>query len=594
LILFSRLEKIIAVAIFSIITLFPVIESFSRLFGQQAISGSSYIVQHLVLWIGIFGGVIAAKENNLLALTQNKIFNLNSKFDLKGWIPRYYSFFILFLLTIASYDLISIEYRFQELIAPNIPRWFAQIILPLGFGAMTMIVLFKSYRSIKIRLGFVIVSICILIFVSAFDLREFQFVIWLGLSFSIIALILGAPIFLGLGGIAILLFWFDYMSISSIPSEAYRIVIKPTLPTIPLFTLAGFVLAESNTSKRLVNVFRSLFGWLPGGTPVVVVILCGFFTSLTGGSGVTILALGGLLLPMLVQEGYKRSFSIGLITVSGSIGLLFVPSLPLIIYSVRAGINVVDTFIGGLLPFFLLVVLISGYAIFQGKIQNIKLKKFQLREALLTCYEAIWELIIPLIILFGVFAGYTTLVETAAFLVIYVVIVEVYLYKDIDLKMLPSIMKNCASITGGVLIIIGIAMGLTSYLVDAQFPQIVLEWSKQTITSKYIFLLLLNVFLLIAGCLMDIFSAIIIIVPLIKPLGIYFDIHPVHLAIIFIANLELGFLTPPVGMNLFLSAYRFKEDMNKIYKATLPFFIVKLIAVVLITYVPFITIGLLQ
>ena len=592
--LLNKFEKFIAVVIFSVITLFPVVEALARTFGQQAISGSSYIVQHLVLWIGIFGGVIAAKENNLLALTQNKIFDLNKKVDFKGWLPRFYSFFILLLLTVASYDLISIEYRFQELIAPNIPRWFAQVILPLGFGSMSAIIFFKSYKSNKVRFSFIVVSIFIFCILSIFDIRELPLIIWIGLSISIISLILGAPIFLGLGGIAILLFWNDYMSISSIPSEAYRIVIKPTLPTIPLFTLAGFILAESNTSSRLVNVFRALFGWLPGGTPVLVVILCGFFTSLTGGSGVTILALGGLLLPMLVQEGYKRSFSIGLITVSGSIGLLFVPSLPMIIYSVRARINVVDTFIGGLMPFFLLVVLISGYAIFQGKIQNIKLNKFQFGLALSSCYKAKWELVIPLIILFGVFAGYTTLVETAAFLVIYITIIELFVYKDINLNKLPDIVKNCASITGGVLIIIGIAMGLTSYLVDAQFPQAMLQWSKTAITSKYLFLLLLNIFLLIAGCLMDIFSAIIIIVPLIKPLGTYFDIHPVHLAIIFIANMELGFLTPPVGMNLFLSAYRFKEDMNQIYKATLPFFVVKLIAVVLITYVPFITIGLLE
>ena len=591
---YYKFEKSIALVIFAIITIFPVVESLARIFGQQAISGSSYIVQHLVLWIGIIGGVIAARENNLLALTQNNIFDLNRKVSFKSWLPRFYSFFILLLLTIASYDLITIEYRFQELIAPNIPRWFAQIILPLGFGAMTIIVLKNSYSSNKISMSFILASILIILLNSIFDIRELPLTVWLGLSVSILALILGTPIFLGLGGIAILFFWNDYMSISSIPSEAYRIVIKPTLPTIPLFTLAGFILAESNTSTRLVNVFRALFGWLPGGTPVVVVILCGFFTSLTGGSGVTILALGGLLLPMLVHEGYKRSFAIGLITVSGSIGLLFVPSLPLIIYSVRAGINVVDTFVGGLMPFFLLVILISGYAIFQGKVQNIKLKKFHFNIALSSCSIAKWELIIPLIILFGVFAGYTTLVETSAFLVLYVIIIEIYIYKDISLYKLPEIVKNCASITGGVLIIIGIAMGLTSYLVDAQFPQAMLQWSKKAIASKYLFLLLLNIFLLVAGCLMDIFSAIIILVPLIKPLGIYFDIHPVHLAIIFIANLELGFLTPPVGMNLFLSAYRFKEDMNQIYKATLPFFVVKLIAVVLITYLPFITIGLLQ
>ena len=399
---------------------------------------------------------------------------------------------------------------------------------------------------------------------------------------------------MGLGGAAILLFWSDYTSLSAIPAEAYRIVVNPSLPVIPLFTLAGYLLAESGTSTRLVNVFRSLFGWIPGGTPAVVVILCGFFTALTGGSGVTILALGGLLLPLLIKEGYSRKFSLGLITVSGSIGLLFPPSLPAIIYGVTAGISVKNVFVAGLMPGMLLVLLISFYAFYQGKSQKINIQNFNRQKAILSCKETIWELLIPALVLFGVFSGYTTIVETAAMVVLYVFTIEYFVYKDLDIAKLPRIIVDCSTLIGGVIIILGVAMGLTSYLVDAQVPMHLLEWAQDTISSKYLFLFLLNLFLLAAGCLMDVFSAIIVIVPLIKPLGNHFGIEPFHMAIIFIANLELGFLTPPVGMNLFLAAYRFDVDMPTIYRATLPFFIVKLLAVALITYFPIITLGLLN
>jgi C4-dicarboxylate transporter, DctM subunit len=335
-----------------------------------------------------------------------------------------------------------------------------------------------------------------------------------------------------------------------------------------------------------VNLFRSTFGWIPGGTPIILVLLCGFFTALTGGSGVTILALGGLFMPILIKEGYSRSFSLGLITVAGSLGLLFPPSLPLIIYGVTAGVSIKAILLAGIVPGLIRLSMIGGWAIWQGKIQLVKKTSLSLKEVKSSIWNAKWEAIIPLFILFGIFGGYATLVETAAMTAIYIFIIEVLIHKDIKWSNLYKITLDCASLIGGVLIILGVAMGLTSYLVDAQVPLHLLEWVKSTISSKLVFLLILNIFLLAVGCMMDIFSAIIIVVPLITPLGVYFGIDPVHLAIIFIANLELGFLTPPVGMNLFLSAYRFEEDMPTIYKSTLPFFIVMLISVLVITYIP--------
>lgn len=584
----------LALFIFSAMTLLPVIESFNRFFNLNNIPASQILVQHLTLWIGFFGAVLATRDNKLLSLTREPLFQKQDDLDFGQWIAKLTTFSVLIALAWGSWELLKIEIQFPIDIAPNIPRWFAQIIMPIGFALMALQIYFYSYKKNIHRLTLIPLVVIFSIPGIIDIVFEVLPVVWIGVVIIVYALLKGAPIFIGLGAVAILFFSADYTPISAIPAEAYRIVVSPTLPTIPLFTLAGYLLAESKASERLVRVFRELFGWIPGGTPVIIVILCGFFTALTGGSGVTILALGGLLLPLLIKEGYSRSFSLGLITVSGSLGLLFPPSLPAIIYGVTAGVSVKDIFIAGLLPGMMLVFLMSGWALFQGKRDKIKATPFNLKSALSVIWNTKWELSIPVIILIGVFGGFATLVETAALTVVFVLVVEVYIYKDIPIHKLPKIVIDCSVLIGGVLIILGVAMGLTSYLVDAQIPILILSWAKGAIASKYTFLLMLNIFLLIVGCLMDIFSAIIVIVPLIAPLGVHFGIDPVHLAIIFIANLELGFLTPPVGMNLFLAAYRFDEDMPKIYKATLPFFLVRLFAVALITYIPIITLGLLR
>jgi tripartite ATP-independent transporter DctM subunit len=435
----------------------------------------------------------------------------------------------------------------------------------------------------------------VVIVIGAIGLGEslrISFVVWGGVIALLTAIVFGAPLFIGLGGLAVLFFWNDAVPIAAIPVEMYRIVVSPTLPTIPLFTLAGYILAESGASKRMIEVFRHWFGWMPGGTPVMVTVLCGFFTTLTGGSGVTILALGGLLLPMLRAENYSMRFSIGLITVSGSLGLLFPPSLPAIIYGVTAGVAINKIFLAGILPGTLLVAVVAAWGVRQGFKSGVKRKPFEARKAFVALWRAKWEVAIPFMILVGIFGGFTTLVEVAAFTVVYVLFVETIIYKDVKLNDIPGVIVDCATLVGGVLIILGVAMGLTNYLVDAQVPLIALDWVKENIQSKYVFLLTLNILLLIVGCLMDIFSAIIVVVPLIEPMGVHFGIDPVHMAVIFLANLELGYLTPPVGMNLFLSAYRFDKSMPEVYTATLPFFIILLIAVLAITYIPAISLSL--
>ena len=486
--------------------------------------------------------------------------------------------------------LVRIEMAYPMNISPMIPRWSAQLIMPLGFLLIAFHMIQNSYIS-TIHKGYIICTVLFLSLFFYFDFfRESSYSIWIVITILFLSLYRGAPIFIGLGGLAVFLFWRDWTPLSAISAEAYRIVVSPTLPTIPLFTLAGYILAESKASDRLVSLFRSLFGWIPGGTPVVLVLLCGFFTALTGGSGVTILALGGLFLPLLLKEGYSKTFSLGLVTAAGSLGLLFPPSLPLILYALTAGISVKSVFLAGLLPGLIRVGIVSIWAVWQGRSHSISKHKFNFSKAKRAFMEAKWEVLIPFFILFGIFGGFTTLVETAAITVIYVIAVEVIVYKDLRWKDLVKISNECGTLIGGVLIILGVAMGLTSFLVDAQVPLQLLEWVKANISSKFVFLIMLNIFLLAIGCMMDIFSAIIISVPLIAPIGAYFGIDPIHLAIIFIANLELGFLTPPVGMNLFLSAYRFDEDMPTIYKSTIPFFIAMLLSVIAVTYIPILSI----
>ena len=571
--------------------LLPFIETITRVLNISNIPASQVLVQHFTLWIAFLGAILAARENSLLALTRTPLFGKSSTSSIGEFIGKITTFLVLVSLAFGSIELLKIEIIDSINVAPMIPRWFAQLIMPLGFSIMAILIFIKSYKQLSYKFLFFILF---LVFSNSFftEIIAENFPIRvLGTLIILIALINGAPIFIGLGGFAVLFFWYDFTPIAAIPAEAYRIVVSPTLPTIPLFTFAGYLLAESNTSERLVKVFREVFGWIPGGTPVVIVFLCGFFSALTGGSGVTILALGGLLVPLLIKEGYSKSFSIGLITVSGAIGLLFPPSLPVIIYGVTAGISIKSIFLAGLIPGLLLIFLISSWAIYQGKSQKIIRREFNLKRSLAICWQTKEELILPLLILFGIFGGYSTLVETASITVLYILFIEIIVLKDLKLSDIPKIIKECSSLIGGVLIILGVAMGLTSYLIDAQIPIMLLEKAVELIQSKFLFLLLLNIFLLFVGCMMDIFSAIIVIVPLVAPLGLHFGVDPVHLAIIIIANLELGFLTPPVGMNLFLAAYRFKEDMPTIYRSTLPFFAVKFIVVMLITYVPFLTLS---
>ena len=539
------------------------------------------------------GAVLAARSNRLLAVVREPVFKQSSEFNLGHFLVHAVSVGIVFLLAVSYLKMIQIGIQYPAFVAPFITVWFAQSIIPVGLFLIWYHMIMTSSSRFNYRLLLVFFSFLITII---FYYWQFPFSNEILLTFKVLATLtlvaFGLPIFVVLATLSILFFlseptdWatnFDLMA--TISDSAYRIVVSPTLAAIPIFTLAGYLLAESNISRRLLDFFKTSLGWLPGSTVLIVVLLCAFFTALTGGSGVTILALGAILYPILVEDGYSEVFSLGLITTAGSLGLLFPPSLPAIIYSVTAGINPIDLFKQGFLPalFLLLVVVLYG---FYHRPNEQKKIKFSLKNSMKALSVAKWEIVIPILIILGLFSGFATLVECAALLVVYVLFIELYIYKDINLKDIPKIVIDCATLVGGVLIILGFAMGFTGYLVDAQIPLKILHFVQQGIESKIIFLLALNILLLVAGCIMDVFSAIIVIVPLIAPLAAYFGIDPIHLAIIFIANLELGYITPPVGMNLFLSSYRFNKDMPTVYKATMPYFFIRLIGVLVITYIP--------
>ncbi|GIR18843.1 MAG: hypothetical protein CM15mP33_03650 [Candidatus Neomarinimicrobiota bacterium] len=579
--------------LFLILISFPIFQILGRYISFFSIPASQEIVQHMTLWIGFIGAVIAARSNKLLSVVREPVFDSSTKVNWPKFFVHVFSLSIVFVLSISYLKMIQIGFQYPDYIAPYIPTWFAQAIIPVGLILIWYQMIMTCSTDLKYRVLLTVISIIptIILYFWQFPLAN-PLLLWTKVLFAISLVAFGLPIFILLASLSIFFFlsepseWAtNYDLISTISDSAYRIVVSPTLAAIPIFTLAGYILAESNISERLIRFFKASLGWLPGSTVLIVVLLCAFFTALTGGSGVTILALGAILYPILIHDGYSKQFSLGIITTAGSLGLLFPPSLPAIIYSVTAGINPLELFKQALIPAIFLMSIMFFYGLYKRpKSKTVEI--FVFKDAFETAKIAKWEIAIPLLIILSLFSGFATLEESAALLVLYVLTVELYIFKDISFKNLPKIIIDCSTLVGGVLIILGFAMGFTGYLVDAQIPLKILNFVQSTISSKIIFLLALNILLLIVGCLMDVFSAIIVVVPLIAPLATYFGIDPFHLAIIFIANLELGYITPPVGMNLYLSSYRFNKDMPTIYNATLPFFFIRLIGVILITYIP--------
>ena len=405
--------------------------------------------------------------------------------------------------------------------------------------------------------------------------------------------VLGTPLFVVILAVAMLGFYYLDVNLSVIAIEIYRIADTPVLLALPLFTFAGYILGESRTSHRLVRLTRAFIGCIPGGLAIVAFVACAFFTAFTGASGVTIVALGAVLYPALTEGGYREKFSIGLVTSSGSLGLLLPPSLPLILYGIIAqqmdiGANVAisDLFLAGILPALLMVLMLSFWSLWENRRNPIPCEPFSAKEAVSALREAIWEIPLPFFVLGGIYGGFFAISEAAAATAMYVLVVEVFIYKEIKLSQLPAIMRESMVMVGGILLILGVALASTNFLIDAEVPMHLFNLIQAYVTSKIVFLILLNLLLLILGAILDIFSALVIMVPIILPVAVNYGIDPVHLGIIFLANMQIGYFTPPVGMNLFIASYRFNKPITELYQAAIPFMIVLFAAVLVITYWP--------
>jgi len=417
----------------------------------------------------------------------------------------------------------------------------------------------------------------------------------------IILVVLGAPLFAIIATSALIGFHGEEIDLSVIAIEIYRIADTPVLLAIPLFTFAGYVLGESKASERLVLLTNALLGWMPGGLAVVSLFACAFFTALTGASGATIIALGAILYPAMKQAGYAERFNLGLITSSGSLGLLFPPSIALILYGVIAQqmdldqpVAIDDLFIAGLMPGLLMLALLVAWSMYKSVGDKIPTTAFDSKKLIVAVRKSIWEIPLPILLIGGIYTGYFAVSEAAAVAVMYVLVVNVLILREVSIKQLPSIMRESMVLVGGVLIILGVSLASTNYLIDAEIPSKLFDFIRQHIDSKLTFLMLLNIFLLVLGMMLDVFSALVLIVPLTLPIAVGYGIHPIHFGIIFLANMQIGYFTPPVGMNLFIASYRFNKPITELYFATIPFMLILFLAVLIITYWPALTMSLLE
>jgi C4-dicarboxylate transporter DctM subunit len=411
---------------------------------------------------------------------------------------------------------------------------------------------------------------------------------------TILLMFFGAPLFAVICGLTLFLLFSGQIDSSAMIIEMHRMATTPILVAIPLFTFAGYLLSESGTPKRLIRLSNAILGWLPGGLSIIALVTCAIFTALTGATGLTIIALGGILFPALSQGRYPEKFSLGLLTTSGTLGLLLPPSLPLIIYAIVAKVRIDQLFLAGILPCILLVVLLSSFSIYKAFVSDVPRKRFNLSEIFYASKEMIWELPLPIIVLGGIYSGYFAVSEAAAITAVYVLLIEVIIYKDIKWRELPKVMRKSMMLVGGILIILGAALGLTNYLIDEEVPMRIMDLIKVHISSPIIFLVALNLFLLAVGCIMGTFSALIVVVPLITPIAQAYGIHPIHIGIIILTNLEIGASIPPLGINLFISSIRFEKTVLRLYLASLPFIAVLLFALAIITYLPWLSLALLK
>jgi tripartite ATP-independent transporter DctM subunit len=589
----SPVENTISLLTLAVMTVLPLVEVAARLAGRGGVPGAIVLVQHLTLWVAMAGAVLAARGDQLLALSTMRLLPA-------GWQRRVrtatsaVTAAVITALVFASADFVRIERQAGDEVALGLPSWLVLAVLPAGFTMILVRIVWNAGTSWPGRamaaLGIVTPGL-MAIAPESFTAT----LVPIALATLAVATALGMPIFAAIGGAALTLFWSDGTPINAVPGETYRLTTASMLAAVPLFALGGYVLAAGDSSRRLTRLLSALVGWIPGGLAIVTAGVLAFFTPLTGASGVTIVSMGGLLLPVLTGAKYPGPTSLGLVTVSGSIGLLFFPSLPVFLYGFYANVPFDRLFVGSLIPGLLLVAAVAGWAAVRGSAGPTARRPFRARETAAAIWDAKWVLGMPAIVLGTMATGTASLVEAAALTVVYAVIVEVVVHRALDAtRDIPRITLESATLIGGFLIILSVALGLTSYLVLLEVPVTLVDWVQSHIESPIVFLLALNLLLILAGAMMDIYSAIVVFVPLVAPMAAAYGIDPVHFAVIFLANMELGYLMPPMGENLFLASYRFERPLTEVYRSTLPYTAIVLGAVLLITYVPGLTLWLVR
>jgi C4-dicarboxylate transporter DctM subunit len=623
----SLANLFVVVVLLSMVAL-PVVSSLWRRFTGQSITSATVLVQHLTLWVGFLGALLATRYGKHLHLTTLDLFPDGPGRQAVQVFTRWVAAAVTAVLAYAAARLVHVESE-ARMVVGGIPFWWSMLVMPVTLAAMSLTFAWKADPGPRRRLlraaGLAVVFLTFLWSEAALPdpgswpldslgapgrafagmaagfgkflgpLATPSALVWTFGSAVALAFLLGAPVFVGMAGIAMVLFVKDATPVAAVPTQTFTLVSSPTLAAIPLLTVAGYVLAEGGAAQRLVRAYRGLFGWMPGGLAVMTVVVAAIFTTFTGASGVTILALGGLLLPSLLEDGYPEGFSVGLVTAAGSLGLLFPPSLPVILYGVVAGTAIEDLFIGGLVPGILMIVLVAAYGVWMGVRFKAPRQKFLPAEAFRSMWEAKWDLGLPTLVILVVLTGFATIVEASAIAAAYALFVELVIFRDLKpFGRLPGVLLDAGTLVGSVLILLGVALGLTSWFVDAEIPTQLVNWMTAHVKSPALFLLMLNVVLLVLGSVLEIYSAIVVVAPLVAPLGVAYGIDPIHLGVVFLANLELGFLLPPMGLNLFLSAQRFGKPLPFVYRKAFPFLVIMSVGVLLVTYLEPITTGVVR
>jgi len=588
---FIGAENALLATVFALTVGLPLVELALRASLGVGIRGVGALVQHLTLALGMCGAAVAAREQRLLSIALASL--------LQGRVAVVARFasgvvaaVVAALLAFAAADFVVIERASENTLTYGIPVWLAELPLPLGFALISARLAWHAGPSLGGRVAAAALAIVVVGVLRGGQIDPAS-MLTPALLVLAAAAVLGAPIFAVLGGAGLFLLLVQGVPAAAVAVNHYGLVVNPSLPAIPMFTLAGYLLAESGAPRRLIEVFDSLFGRLRGGAAIVTILACTFFTCFTGASGVTILALGGLVMPLLAGAGYSPKHALGLVTAAGLPGVLLMPALPLILYAIVARVGIEEMFLGGALPAALMLGIVLTWGIARQPAVRAARRPFDAQRARKAIVAAKWELSLPLVPILSLASGLATPVEAAALTAGYAFFVTSIVHRDLKFtRDLPRVVAECGLMVGGILLILGVALGLTNYMVDAQVPDRLVAWVTRTIESPIVFLLALNVLLLAAGCVMDIFTAIVVLAPLVTPIGLAYGIDPVHLGIIFLANLELGYLTPPVGMNLFFAAYRFNRPVMEVFRAAAPLFFALGVGLLIIAYVPWLSTGL--